>query len=338
MRRTTTKTVLLAGVGVLAMVWSGGAAAADGGEAATVDELVVTSQRAAEAKAVDAKRDADIVVDTLYATDVGKLPDQNVAEALRRLPGVSVANDQGEGRYVVVRGVNPNLLNVTINGATAAVPEPEGRQVKLDDVPSSLIGKVEVVKTLTPDRDANAIAGQVDIGTLSAFDRTKPFVYARAAYGRFEMNGKHPYEGDLTAGAQLADGQFGAVVSGNYSKRPIESENFGASGPSFSVANGFTVPSLEELRDYNLVRKRRGVTANFDWRPSDEVQVYLRTLYSKFSDDETRDRIGRLHGFVGDDAADGVRVRIAAAVAAPDEELFLLVLGRCIGLGDVERD
>lgn len=290
MRRTTTKTVLLAGVGVLAMVWSGGAAAADGGEAATVDELVVTSQRAAEAKAVDAKRDADIVVDTLYATDVGKLPDQNVAEALRRLPGVSVANDQGEGRYVVVRGVNPNLLNVTINGATAAVPEPEGRQVKLDDVPSSLIGKVEVVKTLTPDRDANAIAGQVDIGTLSAFDRTKPFVYARAAYGRFEMNGKHPYEGDLTAGAQLADGQFGAVVSGNYSKRPIESENFGASGPSFSVANGFTVPSLEELRDYNLVRKRRGVTANFDWRPSDEVQVYLRTLYSKFSDDETRDR------------------------------------------------
>jgi len=332
MRRTTTKTVLLAGVGLLAMAWSGAAAAADGGDGATVDELVVTSQRAAEAKAVDAKRDADIVVDTLYATDVGKLPDQNVAEALRRLPGVSVANDQGEGRYVVVRGVNPNLLNVTINGATAAVPEPEGRQVKLDDVPSSLIGKVEVIKTLTPDRDANAIAGQVDIGTLSAFDRTKPFVYARAAYGRFEMNGKHPYEGDLTAGTQLGDGQFGVVVSGNYSKRPIESQNFGASGPAFSVVNGFTVPNLEELRDYNLTRKRRGITANFDWRPSDDVQLYLRTLYSKFSDDETRDRfrIDNPSAYTGQTATTGsFRGRGIAYVRArrEDDETKTALLG-----------
>jgi TonB-dependent receptor len=255
-----------------------------------VEEVVVTGQRAAEAAAVDAKRQADNVVDTLFANEVGKLPDQNVAEAIRRAPAVSVANDQGEGRYVVIRGVNPNLANVTINGATAAVPEPEGRQVKLDDVPSSLIGKVQVIKSLTPDLDANAIAGQVDIGTLSAFDRKGTFINARAVYGYYNLNGKHPYEGDATVGGTFADETFGAVVSANYSKRPIESENFGASGPVFNTVNGFSVPNLQDIRDYNLVRKRRGFTGNFDYRPNDDMQFYLRTLYSKFTDNETRDR------------------------------------------------
>lgn len=281
---------LLGGAGFVALAAGQGAAAADAEGGTQVEELVVTSQRAAEARAVDAKREADNLVEALYATDVGKLPDQNVAEALRRLPAISVANDQGEGRYVIIRGINPNLANVTINGATAAVPEPEGRQVKLDDVPSSLIGKVEVIKSLTPDLDANGIAGQVNIETLSAYDRDKPFFYARGAYGRYELNGKHPYEGDATAGSTFADGKFGAVVSANYSKRPIESQNFGASGPTFATVGGFTVPSLEEFRDYNLTRERKGVTANFDYRPSDAVKLYLRTLYSEFSDDETRDR------------------------------------------------
>ncbi|PNB53081.1 TonB-dependent receptor, partial [Pseudomonas sp. FW305-130] len=119
-------------------------------------EIVVTGQRAAERRALQAKRSSNFIQDTLNANDVGKLPDQNVAEAVRRLPGISVANDQGEGRYVIIRGANPNLANVTINGQTAPAPEPEGRQVKLDDIPSSLIGSVTVVKSLTADRDANA--------------------------------------------------------------------------------------------------------------------------------------------------------------------------------------
>lgn len=305
--RQSIRACLLAG-GCLAALAAGSAAhAADAAGGAEVEELVVTSQRAAEIKAVDAKRAADNLVETLFASDVGKLPDQNVAEALRRLPAISVANDQGEGRYVIIRGVDPNLANVTINGATAAVPEPDGRQVKLDDVPSSLIGKVQVIKSLTPDLDANAIAGQVDIDTLSAFDRNRPFVYARGAYGRSQLNGKHPYEGDATAGGVFADGRFGAVVSANYSKRPIESQNFGASGPSFATVNGFTVPTLQEMRDYHLERKREGLTANLDWRPTDEVQVYLRTLYSKFTDHETRDRfrIDNESAFSGQTATSG---------------------------------
>ena len=254
-----------------------------------VAEIVVTGQRAAERRALQVKKVADNFVEALYANDVGKLPDQNVAEAVHRLPGITIANDQGEGRYVIIRGVDPRYANVTVNGQTAAAPEPDNRQVKLDDIPSSLIGEVKVIKSLTADLDANAIAGQVDIITLSAFDRHGTFGSARAAYGQFDLNDKHPYEGDLTLGGTFgADKQFGAVLSANYSKRPVESQN--VAGASWTTANGNPIPADFDDRDYNLVRERTGFVGNFDWRPSDAMQFYLRTQYSKFTDHENRDR------------------------------------------------
>jgi TonB-dependent receptor len=255
-----------------------------------VAALVVTGQRLAERRALQVKKIADNQVESLFADDVGKLPDQNVAEAIRRLPGLSVANDQGEGRYVIIRGVNPALANVTLNGQTAAAPEPESRQVKLDDIPSALIGSVNVIKTLTADLDANAIAGQVDIDTISAFDRSKPFLFARGAYGEYDLNKKHPYEGDVTVGGQFGpDKQFAAVFSANYSRRPIHSENLQGSS-NWQVINGQVVPDDFRPRSYNLVRERTGFVGNFDWRPNEKTKLYLRTLYSKFSDDENRDQ------------------------------------------------
>jgi TonB-dependent receptor len=259
-----------------------------------VETVVVTGQRQAQRIALQTKKIADNFLDALASNDVGKLPDQNVAEAVRRIPGVSVTNDQGEGRYVVIRGVAPELANVTLNGATAPAPEPDGRQVKLDDIPSSLISSLQVIKTLTPDLDANAIAGQVNIDTISAFDRDDAFAFGRLAYGYYDMNGKSPYEGDLTVGSKIGPGdQFGLVVSANYSRRDIESQNFGSGGPDWSTStnsSGYATPSLLQLRDYNLVRKRSGLVANFDWHPTAGTKFYLRTTYSTFSDSETRDR------------------------------------------------
>jgi TonB-dependent receptor len=252
------------------------------------EAIVVTGTRLAEARALQTKQIAINNVEALYANDVGKLPDQNVAEAVRRLPGLSVANDQGEGRYVIIRGINPNLVNVTLNGLTLPAPEPDGRQVKLDDIPSALISAVVVTKSLTPDQDANAIGGEVDIRTLSAFDRNKPFfVDARGAYGRYKINKKNPYELDGQLGGVFgADDQFGAVISVNFSKRPIESENFQGS----TAYNAAGQPDQYGLRDYNLTRKRIGAVGNFDWHPNDATKIWLRTSYSKFTDNEIRDQ------------------------------------------------
>jgi TonB-dependent receptor len=147
----------------------------------------------AQREAVAEKRNADNTVETLRANDVGKLPDQNVAEAIKRLPGLTAANDQGEGRYVVIRGIDPGLANVTLNGMTLPAPEPDGRQVKLDDIPSAMIQSVSVSKSLLASQDANAIAGEVAIRTKTAFDSKKLFFLdARASVGIIRSTTRRP--------------------------------------------------------------------------------------------------------------------------------------------------
>ncbi len=261
-------------------------------DAVTVDEIVVTGRRAADRAALESKRDSDSQVDQVRADDVGRLPDQNVAEALRRLPGLSVANDQGEGRYLTVRGVSPDLLNVTLNGQTAAAPEPEARQVKLDDIPSGLIGAVTVVKTLTPDLDANAIAGQANIETVTAFDRNRTFGTARGAYGYNDINGENPYEFDASFGTLFGpDRQFGVVLAFNHSARTLGSENV-QSGGSWEPVNGEDVPLEQTIRQYITQRERTGAVANFDWRPRDGVRTFLRLMYAQYNDTEARPNFG----------------------------------------------
>ena len=283
--------VVAVGIGILAApaAFAEGAAA----DATVADDaglaIVVTGTRAATREATAEKRAADNFEETLHANDVGKLPDQNVAEAVKRLPGLSVANDQGEGRYVIIRGIDPSLINVTLNGQTLPAPEPDARTVKLDDLPSAMIQSIVVTKSLLPSQDANAIGGEVNIKTKTAFDSKAPFFFdGRGSIGWYDLNHKKPFELDGTLGGRFgADEQFGAVVSVNYSRRPIESENFqGAEAPDWIDG----VPSGGGLRDYNLTRTRLGVVGNFDWHPSDDAKLYIRSSYSKFQDHETRDQ------------------------------------------------
>jgi len=267
-------------------------ASATAGEPATESEILITGRRAADRAAIDAQREADNQVNQVRADDVGRLPDQNVAETVRRLPGISVQNDQGEGRYLTVRGVSPDLLNVTLNGQTAAAPEPESRQVKLDDIPSALIGAVTVVKTLTPDLDANAIAGSANIETVTAFDRPRRFGSLRGAYGWNEINDANPYEFDGSFGTRFgADRQFGIVVAANYSKRIIGAENI-QSGGSWEEVNDFFLPLEQTIRQYNTNRERYGAVLNLDWRPNDDVRTFARFLYSRYNDSEARPGFG----------------------------------------------
>jgi TonB-dependent receptor len=267
-----------------------GMAAAQSNQVTTVEEVVVTGQRASDRDSLLKKRDAVSAVEVVSANDVGKLPDQNVAESVRRLTGVSVATDKGEGRYLIIRGIEPNLANVTINNQTASAPEPESRNVKLDDIPSALIGSVTVVKSLTADLDANAIAGQVDINTLTAFDRKKNILSARYVRGVYENSDRKANEGDLSVGGKFGpEKQFGLVLAVNYSKRPSYSEDILAT--SRQVVNGVDLPAEMDQRIYDPAwRTRKGAVANFDWRPNDSVKLYARVMYSEFGDSESRNR------------------------------------------------
>ncbi|PEQ13683.1 hypothetical protein B2G71_05005 [Novosphingobium sp. PC22D] len=258
--------------------------------AARGGDIVVTGARASRLLAIQRKRALSVVADVVSSDGIGKLPDYNTAEALQRLPGISVDIDQGEPRYVVIRGVDPNLNLVTIDGNVVGIPEAEGRQVALDTIPSDLVGAIEVVKTVTPDYDANAIGGAINIVTPSAYDRSEPytFVSARGIYGSKADKaslGASAIHGQTFGG----EDQFGVVVGASYSKRFIDSQLVDPLSWS-EVADGFWAPGGMRMYNYSIMRERIGAIANLEWRPNGDVRVYVNSIYNEFTDHEGRDQ------------------------------------------------
>ncbi len=253
------------------------------------NEIVVTGARASRLLALERKRSLPVIADIVSSDGIGKLPDYNTAEALQRLPGVSVEIDQGEPRYVVIRGIDPNLNQVTVDGNLVGIPEAEGRRVALDTIPSDLVAAIEVVKAVTPDYDGNAIGGSINIVTPTAFDRATPFsfVTARGAYnGKSEKLG---FGGAATHGRRFGpDETFGVVIGGSYFKRFIDSDL--AEPRNWTTIAGVATPTSFRLYDYRIVRERIGSIVNLDWRPDPNTRLYLRTIYNEFTDEEERDQ------------------------------------------------
>lgn len=252
------------------------------------EEVVVTGYRAAQANALQDKRMAAMIKETITADDAGKLPDQNVAEALRRVTGVTATVDQGEGRYVTIRGVDPSYTNITLDNQAIGSPE-DTRRVALDTIPSEVLSRVEVVKAVTPDMDGHAVGGSINIVTPSAFDNAQGrFFSATAEYGYYDLNGKNP--SSLSAGWGQTFGpenRWGIMLSGSYSERNYESENLQGGDP-WEEEGDFLIPDELVLRDYRIERLRRGIVANLEYRPNDNTKLYLRNLVNRFEDTESQ--------------------------------------------------
>ncbi len=258
------------------------------GPTGDVAEIVVTGTRAAQAEALQVQRSATQILNALSADDLGQLPDNNAADALQRLPGVTATIDQGESRYVVIRGIDSNLVNVTVNGQIFPGPEGGSRRVALDTFPSDVIERLEVIKALTPDLDANAIGGTVNIVTPSAFDRPNGFARLSGRVGYNDIGG----DGNFAMVGSIArlfgpDDQFGGVLSASFSIRDYESDNYEATG--LRDVGGTILPANRIIRDYRIVRERTGLVGNLEWRPSEGLRLYANNTYARYADDEQRD-------------------------------------------------
>src|SRR5690606_5222700 len=161
------RTLLASVIGALAQ----GAGAEESVESHRLQAVEVVGQSASVEEALASQRAADNIQTTVSADAIGQLPDTNVSESLQRLPGVSIERDQGEGRFVRVRGLAPDYNAVDVDGVQIPAPEAGRRAVALDVVPADLLESLTVVKTLTPDMDANSLGGTVQVRSLSAFDR-----------------------------------------------------------------------------------------------------------------------------------------------------------------------
>ena len=251
--------------------------------------IIVVGQVANQASALSRQRAADGVESVLTRDAIGQFPDQNVAESLRRLPGVNIMNDQGEGRFVSVRGLDPELNAASVNGARLPAPESDVRSVALDVVPSELIESIEVKKSLTPDMDADTIGASIEINTTSAFDRKKDLysVKLEGSYNDY-ANALTP-KGSFDFATRISD-NFGVSGGFSYYKRKFETDNIEAADWTTSD-DGIAYAETLEYRDYDVQRKRIGGTLNLDWKPSDTTKLYARGIYNQFEDHEYRRRL-----------------------------------------------
>lgn len=279
-----TRSYLLAGVAALCL-----SVPAQAQEA----EIVVTGQRAQQERAIEAKRMSIGIVDVAAGDEIGRLPDRNVAEVVERLPGVGVTYDQGEGRFVAVRGVPSDLNGYTVNGIEIGNPDGLTRALPLDVISGQLLNRIEVVKARTPDLDGQGIGGTINLVTQTAFDFRNPFaISANAQIGYQELNDDRPIRGDASIASRFGnDEQFGIALGASYSKRTFTSYGIYPDDwrPVAASARG-GLPINIKYTDYSLKRERIGATGSFDWRPSDDHQFYLRGIYSKFTEDEYRQR------------------------------------------------
>jgi TonB-dependent receptor len=255
-------------------------------EEGSLSEVVITGTLQGEAKALNQQRTADNIKNIVAADQIGRFPDPNAAEALQRIQGVNIERDQGEGRYVLIRGLAPQFTNISINGEQIPSPEAGVRFVALDAVPSDQLSSMEVSKTLTPDLDGDAIGGSVNLVTRTATSST-PTVRASLVGGYNNLMGEVNGQTSLQYGQRFFDSKLGIMINGSYYTNNLGSDNW-----ERDTGGDLSDPSNDalELRDYQLTRTRAGVSGTIDYKFNSNHEVYVKAIYNEFTDREWRRR------------------------------------------------
>jgi TonB-dependent receptor len=232
---------------------------------------VYAGREGGEIEAINRTIAADNIINVLPADVIKSLPNANVADAIGRLPSVSLERDEGEGKYVQVRGTEPRLTNTTVDGVNIASAETV-RQVKLDIIPADLVESVQINKTLQGNMEGDGIGGSVDLRTKSAEDR--PTVSLEGTGGHTNIIGGRPvYQLDGTLGKRFLGGKLGLLGGGSY--------DWNGRGINDVEAAPLFLGGYDE-RDYQYYRSRTGFAGTVDYRFSDSSNVYLKGLYSLF--------------------------------------------------------
>lgn len=264
-----------------------------------LDEIVVVGSRASLTSAIQKQRNANSVIGVVDSDAIGNFADINVAESLRRISGIMVENDQGEGRYVSVRGLNTDLNAMTINGVSTAAPE-DRRGIILDGVPSDLLESMTVYKSLTPNLDADSLGGAIDLETITAFSYDDLFVRVRAETSRNELteDSSNPkLSATFSNRWNVAGGEFGAALVLSDQTRRIVAHNNENGGWSEVAPN-----DDYEMRFYDLERERDGVVLNLDYRSESGNSFYAHMFHNEYTDAEWRAKWETRDGLEDNDA------------------------------------
>ena len=250
------------------------------------ETVTVSGERArGEVEAINIQRTADNIVQVLPSKVITSLPNTNVADAVGRLPSVSLERDEGEGKYVQIRGTEPRLSNLTINGVN--VPSPEGgvRNIKMDVIPSGIVDRIEVNKTLSANQDGDAIGGSVNLVTKTPAERPTLDVEGQGGYTHI-IGGRWLDAFNGTFGQRFGNHkEWGFLLGGSYdwNGRGINDLEPLPGVTQFNGAN-YAFFSTADLRTYKYYRSRYGIAPELDYVIKPGSSVYFKGLYSDFHD------------------------------------------------------
>jgi TonB-dependent receptor len=284
-----------------------------------LEAFEVVGAVSATVKALNIERSAADLREVIASDIFGQFVDRNPAEALQRVAGVTVEDDQGEGAFVIIRGASPELSNVQIDGIELATPQPDGRRVNLNSITVDQLERIEVSKTWLPSQKGNTIGGTVNLVTRSALDRGERFASAEVAYSDYQISDEDSFRGQVTFGDTidsedwkwLGEKAIGIQLSASQSEdnRGSETLSFGynldASYPfGGDPLYGYTLID-NRWRDYTIKRERTAVSGKFELRFNDQHEVFVSASYNKFDDDEVQQFFRRYASTGNDFSWDG---------------------------------
>ena len=261
-----------------------------------LDEIQIFTGLGGQAKALNTQKN-NLNITNVVATDqIGKFPDANIGDAMKRIPGITMQVDQGEARNIIVRGLSPQLNSVTLNGSRIPSAEGDNRNIQMDLIPSDMIQSIQVNKAVTPDMDADAIGGSINLVTRTAPQDFR--LSATAGSGLNTITDGRILNGSFLVGDRSKNKKFGWMVSATVNDNDFGSDNVEAewtneaespiSGEDITV-NPYITES--DIRTYLVQRVRRSFSANFDYQINDRNNIYVKTMYNWRDDRENRYRL-----------------------------------------------
>ena len=286
-------------------------------------QVEVLANLTGDAAAINEQRTSENILNVLTQTQIRSLPNANIADALGRLPGVTLQRNEGEGQYVQIRGTEPRLSNTTIDGVIVPGPDPEVRQVDLDTIPADLVGSVAINKTLSANQDGDAIGGSVDLRIKQATSDDPTFSisglggYTPIADGRksFTINSSTGVRFGPRDGAGLSK-KFGVELgySYDYNGRGIDDVE---PVPDLDANGNKTFDDLY-LQQYLYDRTRYGLAGSIDYKLNPNSDLYVHGLFSNFRD------YGEKYAY---QLKDGSKAAYHTSVRRPNMQIADLAMG-----------
>jgi len=249
------------------------------------NQVIVTAERASgEAEQVNRQRTADNVLQVLTNEVITSLPNANIADAVGRLPSVTLERDEGEGKYVQVRGTEPRLTNATIDGINVPSPESGVRQIKFDAIPSDIVESVEINKTLQANMDGDGIGGSVNLVTKTATERPTVNIFGIGGTSPI-AGGRNNYQTTATLGKRFGSSKKFGLLGGfswDYEGRGINDTEPTPDIATFQDGSTARYFDSADLRQYVYYRTRYGAEGSADYQLGQGSNIYVRALYSNF--------------------------------------------------------